>query len=164
MLSYHPALDPYHTAFRYLRALMLTRRPMEYDRLRLVDLYLLFPEFAGDIRLPRSALAWRSRLQARANEYWSTCDRLLLFQQMTPIQKCALSLLKAADLVIQDPVSRLWSVHDNQHPIVLAAVDRNKEDREIVGFLSEVLLPLKLTGSQGLKARTGLMEWRYDEA
>ena len=164
MLSYHPALDPYHTAFRYLRTFMLTPRPMEYDRLRLLDLYLLFPEFAADMRLPRSALAWRGRLQARANEYWSTCDRMLLFQQMTPIQKCALSLLEAADLVIQDPGSRMWSVHANQHPIVLAAVERNQEDTEIVGFLSEVLLPLPLTGSQGLKARTGLMEWRYDEA
>ena len=69
MLSYHPALDPYHTAFRNVRVFMLARRPIEYDRLRLLDLYLLFPEFVRDTRLPRSARAWRRRLRDRANEY-----------------------------------------------------------------------------------------------
>ena len=62
VLSYHPALDPYHTAFRSLRVFNLARNPIEYDRLRLLDLYLLFPEFAGDIRLPPSARAWRNKL------------------------------------------------------------------------------------------------------
>ena len=164
MLSYHPALDPYHTAFRYLRVLLLGRRPMEYDRLRLLDLYLLFPEFAVDIRLPKHAISWRKKLKGRANEYWSTCDRMLLLQQMTPIHKCALGLLDATGLVVQDSVSRLWSVVADQHPIATSAVERNREDEEIVSFLSEVLLPLELTGPQGLKARTGLIEWRYDEA
>lgn len=143
---------------------MLARRPVEYDRLRLLDLYLLFPEFARAIRLPRSALAWRRRLPVRANQYWSTCDRLLLFRQMTPIQKCALSLLEATGLIAQDPGSRQWSVVNGQHPIVTSAVERNREDGVVVAFLAEVLLPLRLTGRQGLKARTGLMEWRYDEA
>ena len=61
-------------------------------------------------------------------------------------------------------MSRLWSVLTDQHAIVTSAVERNQREEEIVGFLSEVLLPLELTGPQGLKARTGLMEWRYDEA
>ena len=82
---------------------------------------------------------------------------------MTPIQKCALALLEATSLVVQDPVSRLWSVLTDKHPIVTSAVERNQKDEQIVGFLSEVLLPLELTGPHGLKARTGLMEWRYDE-
>ena len=163
MLSYHPALDPYHTAFRNLRVFMLARRPIEYDRLRLLDLYLLFPEFAADITLPTSARAWRNRLPNRANEYWSTCDKILLFQQMRPIQKCALSLLEATGLVVQDPVSRMWSILSDKHAIVTSAAERNHEEEEIVGFLSEVLLRLELTGPHGLKARTGLIEWRYDE-
>ena len=163
MLSYHPALDPYHTAFRHLRVFVLARTPIECDRLRLLDLYLLFPEFAGDIRLPKSALAWRNKLRVKANQYWSTCDRIMLFRQMTPIQKSALALLEATGLVAQHPVSQQWSVVGDQHPIVASAVERNQEDDGIVGFLAEVLLPLQLTGPQGLKARTGLMEWRYDE-
>ena len=164
VLSYHPALDPYHTAFRSLRVFNLARNPIEYDRLRLLDLYLLFPEFAGDIRLPPSARAWRNKLLHGGNKYWSTCDKMLLLQQMTPIHKCALSLLESTGLVVEDPVSRLWSVLTDQHAIVTSAVERNQREEEIVGFLSEVLLPLELTGPQGLKARTGLMEWRYDEA
>jgi len=164
VLSYHPALDPYHTAFRNVRVFMLARRPIAYDRLRLLDLYLLFPEFVRDTRLPRSARAWRSRLRDRANEYWSTSDRILLFRQMTPIQKCALGLLEATGLVVQDPVSRLWSVLADQHAIIASANERNQEDEETARFLSEVLLPLQLTGPHGLKARTGLMEWRYDES
>ena len=143
---------------------MLVRRPMEYDRLRLLDLYLLFPEFAHNTRLPRSARGWRNRLKDRGNEYWSGCDRILLFQQMTPIQKGALALLQATGLVGQDSVSRLWSVLTDQHPIVTSALERNQEDQETVAFLSEVLLPLQLAGPHGLKARTGLLEWRYDEA
>ena len=142
---------------------MLARRPLKYDRLRLLDLHLLFPEFARDIRLPRSAVPWRTRLKARANEYWSTCDRLLLFRQMGPIQKCALVLLEATGLVSQDPVSREWSLVSEEHPIVTEAVERNQGDEVVAQFLAEVLLPMQLTGPQGLKARTGLLEWRYDE-
>jgi len=142
---------------------MLADRPVKSDRLRLLDLYLLFPELADQMRLPSSARGWRNVLRARANAYWSTCDRILLFQQMTPIQKCALSLLDSTRLVVQDPQSRRWSVCADGHPILTAAIERNREDDEVVGFLAEVLLPLPLTGSQGLKARTGLIEWRYDE-
>lgn len=83
---------------------------------------------------------------------------------MTPIQKCALGLLEATGLVVQDPVSRLWSVLADQHAIIASANERNQEDEETARFLSEVLLPLQLTGPHGLKARTGLMEWRYDES
>lgn len=163
MLSYHPALDPYHAAFRILRALVLAGGSTEEDRLRLLDLYLLFPHLASEMTLPSKVRGWRTVLDEYQNPYWFSGDTMLVFQQIRPIHEAGLALLETTGFLQRDDAPRRWSLLQLDHPLTDAATDQNVRDAELSQFLRDVVIPLELGGQRGLKARSGLLEWRYNE-
>src|SRR5262249_55290164 len=52
-LTYEPALDPYHTTFRFLRLrpVIAQHGPLHRDHARILDFYQLFPFRIAEIRL-----------------------------------------------------------------------------------------------------------------
>ena len=166
MLSYHPALDPYHGAFRTLRILVAKPDQSYYrDQLRILDFYLLFPALVGAMRMPKGALKYKRAFQQRANRFWFTGDAKLVFKKMGPIQYQAFDLLFAAGLV--DPQDyrqgRVTLTPEAKNTtLVMRAADANVDDQQLVSFLTSELGELSFTGRDGLKARTSFLEFRYD--
>src|SRR5438128_2267276 len=103
MLIYHPALDPYHSAFRMLQLLAYAPERV-YDRrtLRILDFYAVFPQLVSTIRLPKEHAKWRKFFADHDNPYWFTGEPALVFAHMQPLQDTALDLLYAQGLI--DPV------------------------------------------------------------
>jgi hypothetical protein len=40
---WHPSRDAYHCAFRFMRLLVANEAPLEVERLRILDIFLLYP-------------------------------------------------------------------------------------------------------------------------
>lgn len=165
MLAYHPALDAYHAALRMLQLLVYREAEYELDALRILDFLLVFPEEISSVRVPKHAQSWRARLKAPANPYWFEGDRLLTFAQMKVIQNTALSLLSAKAIIDPEKLRKgRVRLLPEKLPDALAKLlnEKNDESATLVTFLVSVLGELPVRGSDGLKDRSKLMEFRYD--
>lgn len=163
MIGYHPALDPYHTSFRILQILDVAGRSLDREAVRILDFFLVFPEAIEAIQLPREHVMWRSRLRRQPNQYWFTGDRTMVFDQMRPVQESSIALLGAAGW------TRVTGVAENEielvHPpegLLGRVREASTSNSEVLEFLATVLAPLDVTGADGLKRRSGLLEYRYD--
>lgn len=166
-LSFQPAFDVFHTAFRFLRLRrLLSDSEWHYDQLRIADFYLQFffrleavrlsPKNRGMKRLARDKASGRYEVQPSDQS---------IFLRMQPIQLAAASTLAAAGFFDQDKLKAGRVVEtERTEPTELAA--RIDHANEIESPQMEAILSLvedyALMGPDGLKARTGLIEYRYD--
>jgi hypothetical protein len=166
MLIYHPAYDAYHCIFR---ALLITEsfRSIEVQKLRILDFYLCFPAELSKIRLPRDhSDARRMALQLK-NDYHGPVSVKQVFRDMEHIQLAAFRSLAASEIFDQKSfemglVERTdKTLKDELKKKIDTAVER---DKVVVEYLVKRLGAIPLYGSNGLKDRSGLMEYRYDIA
>ncbi|WP_315766848.1 MULTISPECIES: ABC-three component system middle component 5 [unclassified Bradyrhizobium] len=168
-LTYEPALDPFHAIFRFLRLrrLIAKDRPIHRDHARILDFYQLFPYRVDAIRLKQPDRRFRRLASefATRRPYGEQPDDRLLFNRMEPMQVAALDTLAANNLI--DP--ERWKVGevlatDQPVPPALAArlEEANYSEHDLADFLHILAVEYDLTGPNGLKARTGLMEHRQD--
>ena len=166
MLVYHPALDPYHSAFRMLRLLLAsTAGSLEIDKIRILDFYLTFPSQLLSLTVTRPLMKRRSTVAGKPNIYKFNGHPILVFAQMRPLQETALHLLSSSGIIRRDEFLRgvvtLSEVSKNQ-PLAEAAAARNAANSELMSFLVSDLGTMPLSGQDGLKSRSKLMEHRYD--
>lgn len=166
MLIYHPAYDAYHCAFRLLILTEKLRR-VDLARLRIIDFYFAFPAEIRKIRLPRTNTGIRKVAEELHNIYHGPLHPLQTFREMKHLQLAALRTLAAASIV--DPqlldkgvVNRL----DTLLPEIMSSTmdNFNEAERELFDFITGELFDWPLNGVDGLKDRTGLLEFRYDNA
>ena len=166
MLRYHPAHDPQHAAFRCLR--LLLARPdkrLHTLALRILDFFLLFPAELESIRMPAQWRSFKTAFRAHANKYFSTVSKHSVFHQMHDPQTVAFQLLVSRNLILPERFGEDEAVliKENMPPALRErAVERNEHDSELIDFLVNKIGTLPLLGEDGLKHRTGLVEYRYD--
>lgn len=166
MLIYHPAFDPYHCAFRGMRILnAVGGLEIEVDGFRMADFYMLFPGLITEIRLPRALLKWRSRFSGLANPYHFSGDQRMVFERMRDFQLMALRALASRDIIDKRKfengiVIKGEGEYSKQLRDLIEKTNTREED--LVHFLAGLLVEIQLKGNDGLKARSGLMEHRYD--
>lgn len=170
MLTYHPALDPYHTALRILTILSRTKaNSLPQEMIRILDFYLLFPNFISSIRFPRDLSKWRKPMTIEENPYFASGNPHLLFQHLRPVQDSAFNLLTSKGIIeVKDPRTSAGEVNliklNSEVEQVLNSQSSNDQSELVLKFITEHLALLPLTGKDGLKNRSGLMESRYDAA
>ena len=168
-LSYNEAFDPYHAVFRFLRLFFgcKLRHAVPYDKFRILDFYLLYPFRLQNLQLFADDTRWRavSRSYARLKPYGELPDDNSLFERMGSFQKAAASSMARAGIISNDEWARnrILFVPDR------IAGDAEKRCQElndmmpdIIGILCEINERYDLNGRNGLKARSGLLEYRYD--
>ncbi len=166
MLTYHPALDAYHCAFRILRLLAVQPgRSYPRELLRILDFYFLFPHLVSTIRLPQAEKKWKHEFDDQANIYWYYGETKSVFNTIEPLQDYALDLLFAKNLIdnskyLENNVILLPETL--QTDMLRQAHVANEKDSKLVQFLVDVLGAMTFFGKDGLKARSGLLEYRYD--
>ncbi|MCK1326360.1 hypothetical protein IVA94_36965 [Bradyrhizobium sp. 156] len=170
-LTYEPALDPYHTAFRFLRLrpIVSNHGSLHRDHVRILDFYQLFPFRIGEIRLMPKHRKFRKLADSYESRkpYGEQPDSRLLFNRMEPIQNAAMDTL--AEQNIFSPAR--WQFNEVEAasgPIAPELISRlhelHKEDEHLEEFLETLAAEYELSGGDGLKARTGLLEYRHDAA
>lgn len=168
MLIYTPALDVHNCVYRFL--LLLENIDMDsvrWDSLRIADYYLLYPHLILNIKpLPRELGKYKKSLKNIHNPYPGKADLKMMFYALGPIHKAVTSCLMAKGILSIDAFgAMLIERTDVELPSKLSerirddAVTSESWFRAIV----EVVVKLETSGPAGLKNRSGLMEYRYDD-
>lgn len=167
-ISFQPAFDVFHTEFRLLRLrrFLGSQKTWHYDQLRIADFYLLFFFRLSSARLSNEHRAVKKLANlATANRYEHQPDDVLLFARMRPIQDAAINTLAANGYFDMDAlVNARVKETDKVEPILLLQrIDAvNLSQQHMIDAIFSVVSSYELLGPNGLKARTGLLEHRYD--
>ncbi|MBK8945406.1 MAG: hypothetical protein IPM32_09070 [Ignavibacteriae bacterium] len=165
MLIYNPVFDLFHCTFRMLQILEKKKDEIQIEKLRIFDFYLAFPNEIGRIRLPKDIGHLRRNLIGTYNPYEIIIDSTKIFLKMKPYQLSAINFLNSLNLIQSDSLmDNLVKRNDRKLPGVLKEQIelRNKENELVINTITQVLNKISLNGHDGLKARTKLMEYKYD--
>jgi hypothetical protein len=167
VLIYHPMFDPYHCALRFSCILTDSQKPnMEWDRLRLLDFFVTFPHLLSRIRLPRALTSRRGQLRDVPEPYERLPASHRLFFQLNEIQVPAARVLGAKNIfnqealkngsvVVTNPAELAIQVNSIKAPLAFRSA-------ACYPFVIKELAELTLNGRDGLKDRSGVMEFRHD--
>ena len=162
-LFYHPAFDSHHCIYR---TLLITDQSMEkvieIERMRIWDFYLVFPTETRRISFPSQMSIFKRDLPR--NTYEEVAEPHLIFTRMQPFQMTAYRSLAAFGLLKSQELIKNRIVRtDKKIPSALRS--RFKEigpPETYVLSLAGQFTAVPLYGKNGLKARTKLLEYKYD--
>jgi len=134
---------------------------------RVLDFYLMFPFLVDQIRIAPHHRKFKklAKLYAGLRPYGDLPENRMLFQRMAPIQGAALDTLVQRGLLSPDQYSRgIIEPTDTALPVALASKVSaiNQEQSDLVEFLFALATEYDLLGTNGLKDRSGLMDYSYD--
>lgn len=164
MLVYNPIFDAYHCIFRIL-AILEMRPSIEVDTLRILDFSLCFPSIVENFKLPKELAGLKANAKKIQNPYRNAMGANRLFLSLRPTHDGALACLAAAGFIVPKELSAGRATRT----AASLPLEVNERRAELVKresfFFEEIaykLLEIPLLGPNGLKDRSGLMEFRYD--
>ena len=167
-LTFQPALDPLHAVFRFLRLLPIIRKigSLPNDHVRILDFYLLFPFQIGGIRLKPKHRNFKKLAitYAETRPYGHQPEKQLLFDRMQPMQAAALDTLASHNLIADTFHRSVVTPTHEPAPSGLAerVSELNRQQSDLIDFLTTLASEYELGGPSGIKARTELMDYRTD--
>lgn len=169
MLQYHPATDFYHCWLRFAAVLSeVKQRGVEFDRLRIIDYYLCFPREILSCRIPATHSAELRKLAKKTP---------VSYEDPYSIRQAFLPMGNIQRQVAMDMVAK--GVVDNKKYVegILLPNTKSETFAKIENVVTKwhtakdvwhqaaipALLSFKLNGQDGLKHRSGLLEYKYDQ-
>lgn len=166
MLTYQPQNDVYYGIFRFLS--ILTRdssKEYNIDLFKILDFYLLFPNFIPDIRVTNELLKDKNKFKLYKNAYAIEGNQKQIFHKLNKIQDKIIEILVTKNILniakIKIDIISLNPNIDIPFFLLQQIEAKNYENYNLLEFLTK-LSTLPFYGEDGLKDRTGLMEYRYD--
>ncbi|HTJ48462.1 MAG TPA: ABC-three component system middle component 5 [Cyclobacteriaceae bacterium] len=150
-----------------LALLSFTREDELYlDKLRIWDFYLTFPNEVRDISFPKDLRPLKEKIfKDRSNPYEDLSDPKRIFERMRTYQLSAIKCLAVYGFVDSNLLSRNKIKKTNKEiPKELQDYINNlpHEKVNVIKLVTSDFVNLPLFGDKGLKARTGLIEFKYD--
>ncbi len=164
MLIYHPAMDAYHCVFRILLILRRLDR-IEIDKARILDFYIVFPSAILSARLPESLRGTRKLLGSYKNPYRDPISPNTSFHEISRIQEAAINCIAASGLIDIPSLADgmlVRSKADLSNDLTKSIDIYLSKNSELAKIILDELSTIPLLGTDGLKHRTSLMEYRYD--
>lgn len=167
MLIYHPVHDVNHCVYRTLLVLETTAHSdIDLDLFRLIDFYHLFPNVLKEIKpFPSELRTFRKIIRNIPEPYELIGNIKRTMYELEAIQTTAIQNLMAKNL-INIPSYRAKSLKRTEEvlPEQIYAKIQNSSiaKEEWFRMLINDFPTMNLFGKKGLKARSGLMEFRYD--
>lgn len=172
MITYNPAFDLYHCIFRMANIVdrLEEAECFEIDKVRIWDFYLLYPSKTYDIEiLPRKEKdvfnAREQWIERSSNPYEYSGDNRKLFEWIKSVQVSALSCLVSCGILSKEEyLSGKVCVANREalNQFVERAGGFSTLEHNVLSFLRFFSRHMPLTGVDGLKARTKLLESQYD--
>jgi hypothetical protein len=167
MLVYHPAFDLYNCIFRMLQLLSYSKEDeVDLDKLRIWDFYLTFPNLVKDISFPSDLRHLKDRIfKEKDNPYEDVTDPKQVFEKMNSYQISAIKCLASYGFVDSKSLdkSKVRKTSKEIPPELMEKLnDLENQKGNVIKLLTSDLVTLPLFGDKGLKARTGLLEFKYD--
>lgn len=160
---WHPARDAYHCAFRLLRLLTAAEEnSLELQRLRALDLLLLFPPYLHRMSMTQDLRRGFKDLKIPKAEdiFVRLPSPAVVFDDLQFYQTAAISHLVARGILQPKKLSSssIAQLNVKAMPADLQIkIDaRNVQEAALIAFLITRLAPLSLSGAEGLLRRLGL--------
>ncbi len=158
---WHASRDPYHCAFRMIRLLACRSEAVPIERLRILDMLLLYPALLHRVSLP-SAIKERFRrldLEPPAKNFVRLPSMASIWQDLQVYQSAALTHLGGRAILDNAEIRERRAILNREMlPTVLwdRACMVNDAHSPLMHFLVEDLSSLPITGKDNLMKRTGL--------
>ncbi len=165
MLIYNPIYDIYHGVFRILRILeTLEANPYQIKFMRIADFYFLFPHLFSEIRLPRKYLKLKRQMVTYKNNYNEVPNHRGLLRELLKCQLIAMKSVAGAGLIDKEKFQKGVVIRTSKilPENLIEVINQDKEKRSYINDVMLALSEITLQGPDGLKARTKLLEFRYD--
>ncbi len=167
MLIYHPIHDVNHCVYRVLLILENTQHEnIELDLFRHIDFYLLFPHLIREIKpFPSELSSFKKEIKQIPEPYELVNNMKRTMYELEAIQTTAIQNLIAKNLIdINSYKNKIMKRTDNSLPDSIYDGIRNNYvvKEEWFRMLINEFPTVNFLGKKGLKARSGLMEFRYD--
>ncbi len=171
MITYNPAFDLYHSIFRmaHIIRFMDDDECLEIDKVRIWDFYILFPDKVHNIHLKQKDKELRdirkNTLKKLNNPYEYQGDNHKLFEWIKPAQVSALNCLVSCGILDKEKYLSGRVCISNRSALtefINKAGELSERERNALKFLRALSRFMPLTGPDGLKKRTELLEYRYD--
>jgi len=168
MIVYNQAFDINHTIFRMASLLNYYKdNSLEVERLRIWDFYLAFPREVSNIRfgIEKGDRDIKKLFPKKYNPYEVISNPNKLFGRMQPYQLIAIKTLASYGVINKDyfQLNRITKVDKK---LLKEYLDDNSSftERElnIIKIMTSYFNYMPLYGTQGLKSRTNLLEFKYD--
>jgi hypothetical protein len=167
MLMYHPAQDINHCIYRLLLILETSEHiKISTSVYRLVDFYTVFPYLLKLIKpLPASVSRYRSKFADIQEPFESLKNTKRILHELEILQSIAIQNLLAKNLLDQESF-KLKFLKRSEVPLPAQFLKQlhsaRLKNEEWFKVLVNEFPKAKFNGNKGLKAKTGLMEYRYD--
>lgn len=167
MLIYHPANDINHCLYRMLLILeTTTAKELNWNLFKLMDFYTLFPHLLKTIApLPKSLMSYKESLKGIPSPFEALPNSKRVLFDLEGIQNTSILNLLAKDLVNLELFQEKRVKRTSKGiPPNLNMIIKNDpiKKQEWFTFVTSELPFVSFRGHKGLKARSGLMEFRYD--
>ena len=172
MITYNPAFDLYHSIFRMAHILKSLQEGecFEIDKIRIWDFYLLYPSKIFDIdikpRKEKAVYAAREQwIEKERNPYEYKGDNRKLLEWIKSVQVSALSCLVSCGILKKEEYLNNRVCVSNRQALddfVAHAGSLTASEHNSLAFMSYFSRVMPLSGFDGLKARTQLLESKYD--
>lgn len=158
---WHSSRDPYHCIFRMLRLLTAIQEGMSLERLRILDMYLLYPPLLHRLSLP-TAIKEKFRelkIENPKTAFVKLPSNASVWQDLQVYQSASLKQLVGRGLLdqsaFQNKVAHLLC--DNlPTELTERIVVENAEESELISLLVEGMSVLSMGGPAGLIRRSGI--------
>lgn len=169
MLIYHPMKDPFNCIYRMLCILQdIELSVISSDLIKILDFYIVFPHLLKDIKLPSNLSKHRKIFNNIKKPYENLPDARQLMFDISVIQDQVINSMIAKGVFVKDDFLhgniKLHEFYIENTDIKDILVKAKFREEEWYNILINDLSKIPLLGADGLKNRTGLMEYRYDNA
>lgn len=168
MLIYHPVFDANHCVFRTL--LLLEEQnycEIDIELFRLMDFYVLFPSLLKSIKpFPNQLRKYKKTIQLIKEPYEDIKNPNRIFLELRRIQSIAFHHLLSKQLIDMKSfdIGKIKRTKNDLPDSLLVSMEQVEYKKtEWFTLISSELKKIEFYGVNGLKKRTGLMEYRYDE-
>lgn len=165
MLLYNKALDANHTLLR-MTALIISWKAesLDIDALKLFDFLVANPAHIQKLSVSRGEFNDKNEFKSYKNRY-QNFDPRSLFNAMKEIHNLAVERFVELEVFQFDSNSSEYNVFLEKIPEGLKKLAESKENSissQAIDFIIDNLTSISITGSDGLKKITNLMDYKYD--
>lgn len=167
MLMYHPAFDANHCLYRIVSILHATAdQQISWPLLRVLDFYYLFPSQLKNITpWPSEIRKLKALVTKIPEQFEDLTNPARTFFELEPFQKTATLELIAKGVISKSSFDKgIMELEPDSLPSAYTALLDTDVFLKSDAFevITKGLPKTKFNGSNGLKSRSGLMEYIYD--
>jgi len=165
MLLYNKALDANHTLLRMIALLVSWKaETVEGEALRLFDFLIANPAHIQKLSVPRNQFTEKNQFKSYKNRY-QNFDPKILFNTMKETHCVVIERFIVLGILQPHKNCSEYQVLLENIPEELKNLAESRENSissQAIDFIVENLISIPVTGSDGLKKITNLMEYKYD--